>query len=123
MRSNKSEGLALLLAILPGVFGLLGIGHLYASRIRRGVLLLIGGLLLSGIGSACFIIGSLSGLVVTPSGVLLMQEAPPELFIYWGIGFFVSLCGLALWIWQIIDARAVCRQYNSQPEPASTVFQ
>ena len=120
MKGSKSEGLALFLAILPGICGLFGIGHFYAGRVRRGLVLLIGGLVLSGIGSACFIIGSMSGLVVTPSGVFIMHEAPPELFICWGIGFFISLCGLALWIWQIIDAGAVCRQYNRQIEPAST---
>ena len=119
MKNRKSEGLATLLAIVPGIFGLLGIGHFYSSRVRRGLVLLIGGLVLSGIGSACFIVGSLSSLVVTPAGHLLLEETPTSLFVYWGIGFIISLCGLGLWIWQIIDARLVCRQHNRQIAPPS----
>ena len=120
MKNKKSEGLATLLAIVPGIFGLLGIGHFYSGRVRRGLVLLIGGLVLSGIGSACFIVGSLSSLVVTPAGHLLLEETPTSLFVYWGIGFIISLCGLGLWIWQIIDARLVCRQHNRQIAAAST---
>ena len=114
MQGKKSEGLALFLAILPGICGLFGIGHFYVGRVRRGLILLVSGLVLSGLGSACFIVGSLSSLVVTPSGQLMLEDMPFDLIIYWGIGFVISLGGLALWIWQIIDARAVCRQHNER---------
>ncbi|NJN67731.1 MAG: hypothetical protein HC884_13985 [Chloroflexaceae bacterium] len=38
----KDTGLAMILEILPGIFGFLGIGHIYAGYTTTGILLLIG---------------------------------------------------------------------------------
>lgn len=81
----KSEGTALVLAIVLGLFGLCGIGQMYAGRIGRGVGILFGVWILYGIGVA-------------------------TLYILIGIAFLIG--GLILFIWQIFDARNLCKQYN-----------
>jgi hypothetical protein len=116
----KSESISLLLGILPGLIGFLGIGHFYAGRIRRGLILLIGGWVLAGVSLFCFIAASMSTLVIPPSGQP-PEELPAYFFIFCSISIILSLGGLALWIWQIINARTVCRQYNNQIiEPTPT---
>jgi len=42
----KDRSLAMILAALPGLFWILGMGHLYAEKVRQGVLFLIAGLIL-----------------------------------------------------------------------------
>ena len=81
----KSEGTALILAIILGLFGLNGIGHLYLGKISRGVGLLIGSIVLFWVGIAT--------LIFVVGAVLLV--------IYF-----------LLFIWQIIDAKNQCRAYN-----------
>jgi len=44
----KHKGIAMVLAALPGLIGILGIGHLYAGKAIKGVLLLLAGLLIFG---------------------------------------------------------------------------
>jgi hypothetical protein len=85
----KSESTTLLLSILLGLFGLSGIGHLYLGMIGRGVVILIGGIVLGVVG------------VVTLMFV---------------VGWFLLIAYIPLFIWQIIDARKLCRQYNDYYE-------
>ncbi len=77
----KSESTGILLAVLPGLIGLNGIGHIYAGGVGIGVLILI---------------ASLVVLIIT-----IISGMPHFLFLYLGI-----------WIWQILDARSECRDYN-----------
>lgn len=42
VKQPKDSGLAFLIELIPGLFGFLGIGHMYAGQVTRGVLLLIG---------------------------------------------------------------------------------
>lgn len=42
--NQKREGVAIVLALVPGVFFLYGFGHMYAGRVGKGFILLIGGL-------------------------------------------------------------------------------
>ncbi len=49
----KSPGTAMLIALIAGIFGLLGIGHIYVGKLRRGILLLVGGLALLILAAAC----------------------------------------------------------------------
>jgi len=82
---HKSEGTALILAIVLGLFGLSGIGHIYVGRIGRGVGILIGNWVLLGIGGAT---------------------------LFFLIGIPILIGAFVLFIWQIIDARNLCRKYN-----------
>ncbi len=81
----KSESTTLILAIVLGLFALCGIGHFYVGKIGKGVGILISALILYVIGFATLII-----LI--------------------GIPFLIG--GFILFIWQIIDARNLCREYN-----------
>ncbi len=85
----KSESTTLLLAILPGLICIFGVGHLYLGMIGRGVVILIAGfvLLIVGIATAAF-----------------------------GIGIIILILAIPLFIWQIIDSRKLCRQYNDYYE-------
>ena len=109
IKHYKSEGVTLVLSIVLGLMGLMGIGHIYIGRVRRGIAILIGGFLIWAI---VFIpIGFLS--VLEDSQNLSEEEIMTQLFgpmigalIIGGIG------GFALFIWQIINARSLCRDYN-----------
>ncbi len=85
----KDETLTLVLSIVVGLFGLSGIGHMYVGKIGKGVGILIGEILLWIIGIA---------LTITLFGAI--------------IGVPLMIAAFVLFIWQIIDARKLCRQYN-----------
>ena len=81
----KSESTTLILAIVLGLFGVAGVGHLYLGKIQTGIILLIVGIILIAIGVV---------LLIVIVGVVFL------------IGY------LALFIWQIIDSRKLCAEYN-----------
>ena len=85
----KSDSTTLLLAIILGLFGLSGIGHLYLGMIGRGVGILIAGIVLWVVGA-----------------VTLM----------FGVGVVLIIGYLVLFIWQILDSRRLCREYNDYYE-------
>ena len=91
---RKNETTAILLAFFLGIIGLYGIGHLYVGALGRGLLFFFVGLILE-------IISWVSLLA------FLSEEALPILL------DLLLLAGLlAFWVWQIFDARKVCRQHN-----------
>lgn len=51
---GKSEGVTLVLAAVLGIFGIMGIGHIYLGIVRRGVVILIGGIVLGAIAGALY---------------------------------------------------------------------
>jgi len=85
----KSESTTLLLSIILGILGVSGAGHLYLGVIGRGVVILIGGLVLLLLGYAT---------------------------LWFGVGFVFLIAYIPLLIWQIIDSRKLCRQYNDYYE-------
>ena len=64
-RSLPNKGTALVLEILPAIFGLFGIGWIYSGRTTTGVLLLVSGLLLIWGGYGFVILGSTALAAVT----------------------------------------------------------
>ena len=81
----KNPTTAALIAIIGGIFGFMGIRHIYAGRIAKGIFIMIGGIVL-------FYAGILT---------LIILVGIPLLIIYAGI-----------WIWQIFDARNTARNFN-----------
>ncbi len=81
----KSEGIALVLAIVFGLLCLCGIGHLYVGKIGKGVAILLGNIILLAVGIAT---------------------------IFVGIGFVLLILYLIVFIWQMIDAHKLCVEYN-----------
>lgn len=89
--ARKDRSLAVLLEVLPGLFGFLGIGWLYAGNIAVGLSLLIGYLLFIGfeiligsltIGIACCFTLPLNVVAIAASALLLNNyaEQHPESF-------------------------------------------
>ena len=89
---QKNEAVAVLLALIAGIFGFWGIGHMYAGRFGKGIVLLIGGLMIA----ALFWTSVLLTLIVI--GIF-------GVFVF-GILLF---CG---WLWQTYDAYLTARQFN-----------
>lgn len=73
-----SRFVAILLAVIPGLFGLLGIGHLYLGKKRRGTSFLLFGLLV-------FVLALVHPSAFSPEFAILM-----------------SIFAI-VWIWQAID--------------------
>jgi TM2 domain-containing membrane protein YozV len=91
---HKSPGIAAVLALVPGFFGLMGIGHIYVGRLGRGIALLIVGIILGFLSWGSFILGFVTFGIT---------------FIFWII-FAIIL--FILWIWQTYDAYNLAKQFN-----------
>lgn len=89
----KSESITLLLSILLGLFGIQGVGHMYVGKIGKGVVILIGSIVLFVIAIA---------LTITGIGAI--------------IGIPLIIMYIVMFIWQILDARKLCQQYNEHLE-------
>jgi hypothetical protein len=116
-QKSRSPKTAALLAALPGLVCCLGIGHLYAGRMRRGLLLLLGGWGLAGGSLFCLTAWSMCHLIIPPLGQPI-GEPPAAADVFLGVGV-VSFLGLvSLWAWQIFDARRCARSRPaSQGQP------
>lgn len=80
---EKSVGGGILLA-----FFLLGTGHLYAGKITRGLLIMLG------------FIGIILATIIV---VAYVTE----------LGYLIPIGGIALWIWSIYDAKKFLDSYNA----------
>lgn len=89
----KSESTTLVLAIILGLFGIQGVGHLYVGKIGKGIAYLIGSLVIFGVAI---------GLIATGIGVIV---GGPLLIVYF-----------VMFIFQILDSRKQCRYYNDYLE-------
>lgn len=100
---KKTPLIAITLALIPGVFGIFGLGHIYAGKIRRGIILLIVGIVVVPICIfGIFLLGFLGSLVFGGSA---------------GWGFVALLIILnviyvGLFLWQIYDANSCTKEYN-----------
>jgi hypothetical protein len=101
---SKNPGVAALLAILIGLFGLWGIGHIYVGRIGRGLLLLALGIVLNALSVGAFLLGILFG---RDSG------AGRSLGLGLGASIFLGIVTLVLWAWQTYDAYRLAKQFNA----------
>ncbi len=89
----KSESTTLLLSILLGLIGIQGVGHMYVGKVGKGVGILIGSLIL-------FLVAI--GLTVTGIGAI--------------VGIPLMIIYFIMFIWQIINSRKLCQQYNDYLE-------
>ena len=114
-KQPKNEGLAALLAFLLALIGFLGMGHIYAGRVGRGLILFFVGILLEGavIGLALYYVwdsgydwSPWSGGYTYHSGEIGYAAGAGAAYLIWFI----------LWIWQTFNARKVCRIYNQSLE-------
>ena len=121
----KSEGTTLVLSLFFGVIGFMGIGHRYVGQIPKALGLLYGGWILSGL-TAFLLYPFLASFTGTSNIfyafglVSILQQAFQNAGIpYEWSGILASVILIAipvgyyaLLIWQIFDARRICRNYN-----------
>ncbi|MGQ4834184.1 MAG: zinc-ribbon domain-containing protein [Candidatus Asgardarchaeia archaeon] len=109
---EKDEGITAILALVGGFFGIWGIGHLYVGDVKKGILLLILGLVIQ-----FFPLGYLMLFLVSP--ITVSPGPGPSSTIHQTM-FSVSFFGLMVWgiiafaifIWQVIDAYNTAKRYN-----------
>ena len=110
IKRYKSEGTTLVLSIVVGLLGFMGVGHIYLGRARRGIIILIIGLLS---WTAIFIPMVMLGMLAE------VEEEVFDMTAMMGLmgGFMIVGIGvLALFIWQILNARKLCKEYNEHLE-------
>ena len=106
IKRYKSEGITLVLSIVVGLMGIMGVGHIYLGRVRRGLLILIVGVIIWG---AVFVPFLFLGML----GELEEDSVDPTVMIGMFGGFaVVGIGALALFIWQILNSRKLCKEYN-----------
>jgi len=106
LSNAKSEGTTLVLSIIVGLMGIMGIGHIYLGKTKRGIIILV--------------IGIFSwSLLFVPTFLVLGSEIPmDEYTLEKRLTDMISIIAIAivgviaLFIWQIIDARRLCKKYN-----------
>lgn len=81
LEGRKDPTIALLLALVPGLFGIWGIGHFYVGDFTKGILLLFGGIFL---------------------GIIMILT-----FFCWII---ILIIGFFIWIWQAYDAYSIAKE-------------
>ena len=106
LSKSKSEGLTLVLSIVVGLMGIMGVGHIYIGRVKRGVIILIIGI---ASWTAFFIPIAILGVMGE-----LEEESPDPAVIIGMLGGFVlvGIGVLILFIWQVLNSRKLCREYN-----------
>jgi len=104
----KSKRKTLVLSVVVGLLGLMGVGHIYLGRVRRGIIILI--------------IAPLSWTMIFISfGMLRFDELEEDVMVATireiGVIALVLEIGLfALFIWQILNSRKLCKEYNEYLE-------
>ena len=102
---SKSPIVADVLALLPGFFGLWGMGHIYVRKIRRGALLLIGGLIIEILA-----LGTIyTGMIGSSTGTGYVET----IAIFAIIALLIALAG---WIWQAYDSHRLVKYFNARVE-------
>ena len=90
-RPPKAKSTALILELLPGLFGLYGIGWIYANKVGLGVGLLIGGLvwaviaitidiLTGGLGLLCSLPVNIAAVTISSISINNYTKKHPAIF-------------------------------------------
>ncbi len=97
---QKSLRLTTFLAIL-----VMGVGHIYVGQTKRGVYLLVLGIVLTVAFSSSNGVGEFYASESRSLGTGLM---------YILFALVISIVLFVTWIWQIFNARKTCNQHNAQ---------
>jgi len=114
MKHYKSEGTTLVLSIVVGLMGIMGVGHIYLGRVRRGIIILIIGMMgMALVFVPLLMLGMLEGLEEGS----VDETAMIGIMAGFGIGMVIFFVGMSvLFIWQILNARKLCKEYNEHFE-------
>jgi len=104
----KDTGITIIFAALIGLFGIMGIGHIYLGKVGKGVAILIGG----------FVIAALMYVVTFSllwSEVWLMDSDGNVDFVPVIIFMVVAvIIYFAYYVWQVFDAHKLAKHYNEE---------
>ncbi|MEM1607076.1 MAG: zinc ribbon domain-containing protein [Candidatus Bathyarchaeia archaeon] len=105
---TKNTGLAAVLALVFGIFGLWGVGHIYVGKVGKGLAILVLGIVLQWILGFFVFFGMIFGGAYgsRPFGLSLLLGGLTGLIIW-------ALVTIALFIWQIYDAYRLAKYYNN----------
>lgn len=115
VRKRTTPLVAVGLALIPGLFGFLGLGHLYIRRIRRGVALFALGVIISILTWGLLVFYGVImyiGMMLGFSGLLLLLKAiiegtiPIKVLL---IPIATGITYLILLIWQTYDVYQLSR--------------
>lgn len=95
----KSESTTLALSIIPGLFGLSGLGHIYIGKTTKGVVILVASII------SVWIFGIPLTLQDSNTWFSPIPRTP-----YFGIVLLIAYVNV--YLWQIIDSRRSCQRYN-----------
>lgn len=103
--SDTNPWIPAILALGPGLFGIMGLGHIYVKSRSKGLVLLVVGAVLGSV-TWVLIVGLffLSPLDMGPDGGGLIAA----------VGM-LSIVFFPLWLWQAYDAYSIAK--NTQPSP------
>ena len=116
---HKSPRKAVIIAIVGGIFGLLGLGHMYVGKLGKGF-----GILGLGIGLIVIpltLAGYLSFFLPDEVGLhplaLPSESNIDSLFFLFGVIVISFGIGyLLLFVWQVFDARKLAKKFNYSVE-------
>ncbi len=94
--SRASENTITAMAVIPGIFGLHGLGHIILGRMGIGFLILFAGLAILG------------GIIACISTYFYYS---PETA-YMALVAILAVAYVFLFVWQVMDANASVRKYN-----------
>ncbi len=92
----KSMALVVVLAIIPALFGIYGVGHMYVGRVGRGLIILFADWVIAVVGVALIVMA-------------FLPEFPDSLV---ALAFVFFVGTLALGIWQVFDAIRLAREWD-----------
>lgn len=100
--------IAVALALGPGFFGLMGLGHIYVGRLAKGLVIMAVGVVL----------GILTWVPIIGVSLLSPSDLGPETDVgalFTAIGVFGMIFFL-LWLWQAYDAYSIARRVQPRSE-------
>jgi len=104
-KTPKNKINATILAVVLGIFGLCGIGHIYIGKIAKGFGILISMITISFVSVISFFLEPLAIIDIT-------WEVPGPFSFIELIIVLLAFVGLGIFIWQIIDVRKLTKKYN-----------
>ena len=110
----KSPGTAALIAFIGGIFGLLGLGHIYVGKVEKGIGILISGIIIAALLIIMIMMGIMGPMIGIgpPMEMGPMMITDPSQMPLIILSFILGIAYFVLWIWQIFNARNLAKKFN-----------
>jgi len=107
---EKDAGITIILGVLLGFFGIMGVGQIYAGRVGRGIVIMIGGF------------ATVAASFITIFSYLSWWDVNSYDYYYYGpdlsmliiIMAVIEVFHIAYLIWQAYDAYKLAKDYNEK---------